>query len=65
MHLEGHPCVRLHIEVKSMLLWIRVEAGEVLQLALREVEVGVGESCRCTLALREKTLHLGFDQQLT
>ena len=48
-----------------MLLWIRVEAGEVLQLALCEVEVGVGESCGCTLALREKTLHLGFDQQLT
>ena len=37
-----------------MLLWIWVEAGEVLQLALSEVEVGVGESHGCTLALREK-----------
>ena len=37
-----------------MLLRVWVEAGEVLQLALSEVEVGVGESCGCTLALREK-----------
>ena len=65
MHLEGHPCVRLHIEVNSMLLWIWVEAGEVLQLALCEVEVGVGESCGCTLALREKQINLGFDKQPT
>ena len=65
MQFEGHPCAWLHIKVESMLLRVWVEAGEVLQLALRKVEVGVGESCGCTLALREKTLHLGFDQQLT
>ena len=65
MQFEGHPCAWLHIKVESMLLRVGVESCEILQLALREVEVGVGESCRCTLALREKTLHLGFDQQLT
>ena len=48
-----------------MLLGIWVEAGEVLQLALCEVEVGVGESRGCTLALRGTTLNLGCDQQLT
>ena len=60
VQLEGHSCVRLHIKVKSVLLWIWVEAGEVLQLALREVEVGVGESCGRTLALREK-MNFNFD----
>ena len=43
-----------------MLLWIWVEASEVLQLALREVEVGVGESCGRTLALGEKQIILDF-----
>ena len=57
MHLEGHPCVRLHIEVESMLLRVWVETSEVLQLALREVEVGVGESCGCTLTLRGNKNH--------
>ena len=60
MHLEGHPCVRLHIEVESMLLWIWVESCEVLQLALSEVEVGVGESRGSTLALREKNITSWF-----
>ena len=65
MKLEGHPCAWLHIEVQSMLLRIWVESCEVLQLALCEVEVGVGESCGCTLALREKQINLGFDKQPT
>ena len=40
-----------------MLLWIWVEAGEVFGLALREVEVGVGESRGCTLTLRGNKNH--------
>ena len=48
-----------------MLLRVWVEAGEVFGLAFREVEVGVGESCGRTLALRETTLNLGFDRKLT
>ena len=57
MQFEGHPCAWLHIKVESMLLRVWVEAGEVFGLAFREVEVGVGESCGCTLALRGKTDH--------
>ena len=57
MQFEGHPCAWLHIKVESMLLRVWVEAGEVLQLALREVEVGVGESCGCTLTLRGNKNH--------
>ena len=54
MQFEGHPCAWLHVEVESMLLRVWVETSEVLQLALREVKVGVGESCGCTLTLRGK-----------
>ena len=63
--LQSHSCAWFHVEVQSMLLWIRVEASEVLQLALCEVEVGVGESCGCTLALRGKTNQSWLCQQPT
>ena len=60
MQFEGHPCAWLHIKVESMLLRVGVESCEILQLALREVEVGVGESCGRTLALRGKQIILDF-----
>ena len=63
--LQSHSCAWLHIEVKSMLLWIWVEAGEVFGLALREVEVGVGESCGCTLTLRGNKNHSWLCEQPT
>ena len=45
MKLEGHPCVRLDIEVKPVFLRIGVQASEVVKLALRKVEVRIGEGC--------------------
>ena len=49
--LEGHSSVGLNIEVEPVLLRIGVQTGEVVGLLLRQVEVRVGERCRCTLAL--------------
>ena len=49
--LQCHPSVRLDVEVEAVELGVRVEAGEVLQLILREVEVRVGQGRGSTLAL--------------